>query len=68
VVPRRRYPVAMFAVAVAIGAAQIALSVEPAGQPPLTVAGLPLGAAIQPTPGGFRAQLITVAGSGTVSF
>jgi hypothetical protein len=34
VVPRRRYPVAMFAVAAAIGAVQIALSVEPTGGPP----------------------------------
>src|SRR5215472_16038224 len=49
VVPRRRYPVAMFAVAAAIGAAQIALSVQPTGRSLQTVAGLPIGADIQPT-------------------
>ncbi len=49
VVPRRRYPVAMFAVAVTIGVAQIAFSVEPAGGPQQSVAGLQFGAAIQPT-------------------
>ena len=49
VVPRRRYPVAMFAVAAAIGAAQIAFSVQPAGAPPQSAAGPQLGPAIQPT-------------------
>jgi signal transduction histidine kinase len=49
VVPRRRYPVTMFAVAVTIGAAQVAFSVQPAGEPLPSVAGLQLGAAIQPT-------------------
>jgi signal transduction histidine kinase len=49
VVPRRQYPVAMFAVAAAIGAAQIATSVEPAGGPSQTALGLPLGAASPPT-------------------
>jgi signal transduction histidine kinase len=48
VVPRRRYPVAMFAVAATIGAAQIAFSVQPSGASP-SVAGLQFGAAIQPT-------------------
>ena len=49
VVPRRRYPVAMFAVAVTIGAAQIAFGIQPSGAPPQSVAGLTLGAALQPT-------------------
>jgi signal transduction histidine kinase len=49
VVPRRRYPVAMFAAAVTIGVAQIAFSVEPEGGPGQSVAGLQLGTAIQPT-------------------
>ena len=50
VVPRRRYPVAAFAVAAAIGAAQVAIGVQPAaGRASLLVAGLPLGAVFQPT-------------------
>jgi signal transduction histidine kinase len=50
VVPRRRYPVAAFAVAAAIGAAQVAIGVQPAGAPAsLPVTGLPLGAFFQPT-------------------
>jgi signal transduction histidine kinase len=49
VVPRRRYPVAMFAVAIAIGAAQVVIGIQPASgafQPSL---GLPLSAVLQPT-------------------
>jgi len=48
VVPRRRYPVAAFAVAIIIGATQVAVGVQPAGgaRPDF---GLPLSASLQPT-------------------
>jgi signal transduction histidine kinase len=50
VVPRRRYPVAMFAVAAAIGAAQVAIGVQPAsGAVALPGTGLQLSAILQPT-------------------
>src|SRR5215468_7906237 len=49
VVPRRRYPVAAFAVAAAIGAVQIAIGVQPAGSPAQSDVGPLLGAALQPT-------------------
>jgi len=49
VVPRRRYPVAMFAVAAVIGAAQIAFSLQPAAASRQSAVGLQLGPAIQPT-------------------
>src|SRR5215510_1029780 len=49
VVPRRRYPVAAFAVAAAIGATQIAIGVRPAGGPAQSDVGPLLGAALQPT-------------------
>jgi len=49
VVPRRRYPVAAFAVAAAIGAVQIAIGVQPAGGPAQSDVGPLLGAALQPT-------------------
>ncbi len=50
VVPRRRYPVAAFAAAAAIGAAQVAIGVQPAGGgASLLVTGLPLGAVFEPT-------------------
>jgi signal transduction histidine kinase len=52
VVPRRRYPVAAFAVAIVIGAAQVAIGIQPAGSPggpfPPDV-GLPLSAFLEPT-------------------
>ncbi len=48
VVPRRRYPVAAFAVAAAIGAAQVAIGVQPAGAV-ASLPGIPLGAILQPT-------------------
>src|SRR5215468_6648590 len=49
VVPRRRYPVAAFAVAAAIGAVQIAIGVQPAGGFAQSDVGPLLGAALQPT-------------------
>jgi signal transduction histidine kinase len=50
VVPRRRYPVAAFAVAATIGAVQIALGVEPAGgAATLPVVGAQFSPALQPT-------------------
>ena len=50
VVPRRRYPVAAFAVAAAIGAAQVAIGVQPAsGAASLPGAGATLSKALQPT-------------------
>jgi signal transduction histidine kinase len=50
VVPRRRYPVAAFAVAAAIGAAQIAVGVQPAGgAASLPGSGPQLSTALQPT-------------------
>jgi signal transduction histidine kinase len=50
VVPRRRYPVAAFAVAAAIGAAQVAVGVQPAGgAASLPGSGPQLNAALQPT-------------------
>jgi signal transduction histidine kinase len=50
VVPRRRYPVAAFAVAAVIGAATIAIGVQPAGGATvLPGAGAQLSAALQPT-------------------
>jgi signal transduction histidine kinase len=49
VIPRRRYPVAMFVVAAAIGATQIAYSIEPSGGPQQIVAGVAFGSDIQPT-------------------
>ena len=50
VVPRRRYPVAAFAVAAAIGAAQVAIGVQPSGGAVLLPGpGARLSAALQPT-------------------
>src|SRR5215469_4234031 len=48
VVPRRRYPVAAFAVAIIIGATQVAVGVQPAGSARPDF-GLPLSASLQPT-------------------
>ena len=48
VVPRRRYPVAAFAVAIIIGATQVAVGVQPAGSARPDF-GLPLRASLQPT-------------------
>jgi len=49
VVPRRRYPVAAFAVALVIGAIQVAVGVQPAGTTVQSDFGLPLSAILQPT-------------------
>src|SRR5215471_7867559 len=49
VVPRRRYPVAAFAVALVIGAIQVAVGVQPAGSTVQHGFGLPLSAILQPT-------------------
>jgi signal transduction histidine kinase len=50
VVPRRRYPVAMFAVAAAIGAAQVTIGMQPAGEAvSLPGTSLQLSAIFQPT-------------------
>ena len=50
VVPRRRYPVAMFAVAIAIGAVQVTIGVQPAGGTlSLPGTGAQLNAVFQPT-------------------
>ena len=49
VVPRRRYPVAAFAVALVIGAIQVAVGVQPAGSAVQHGFGLPLSAILQPT-------------------
>jgi signal transduction histidine kinase len=50
VVPRRRYPVAAFAAAAVIGAAQVAIGVQPSGRAGLLPApGARLSAALQPT-------------------
>jgi signal transduction histidine kinase len=50
VVPRRRYPVAAFAVAAAIGAAQVAVGVQPVGAAvSLPGTGLQVSAVFQPT-------------------
>ena len=49
VVPRQRYPVAAFAVAIAIGAAQVAIGIQPAGGAIQPDFGLPLTAGLQPT-------------------
>jgi signal transduction histidine kinase len=50
VVPRRRYPVAAFAVAAAIGAAQVTIGVQPpGGAVSLPGTGLQLSAVLQPT-------------------
>ncbi len=50
VVARRRYPVAAFAVAAAIGAAQVTIGVQPAGEAvSLPGTGLQLSAILQPT-------------------
>jgi signal transduction histidine kinase len=51
VVPRRRYPVAAFAVAAVIGAAQIAIGVQPAGGEAVVLPGVgaQLSSVLQPT-------------------
>ena len=49
VVPRQRYPVAAFAAAIAIGAAQVAVGIQPAGGAIQPDFGLPLTAGLQPT-------------------
>jgi signal transduction histidine kinase len=49
VVPRRRYPVAAFAVAIVIGAIQVAVGVQPAGSTANPDFGLPLSSSLQPT-------------------
>jgi signal transduction histidine kinase len=49
VVPRQRYPVAAFAAAIAIGAAQVAIGIQPAGGAIQPDFGLPLTAGLQPT-------------------
>jgi signal transduction histidine kinase len=49
VVPRRRYPVAAFAVAIVIGAAQVVIGIQPAGGSAQLDAGLPLSAFFEPT-------------------
>ena len=49
VVPRRRYPVAAFAVAFVIGAIQVAVGVQPAGSSGIPDLGLPVSPGLQPT-------------------
>ena len=49
VVPRRRYPVAAFAVAFVIGAIQVAVGVQPAGSSSITGPGLRVSSSLQPT-------------------
>jgi signal transduction histidine kinase len=49
VVPRRRYLVAAFAVAIVIGAIQVAVGVQPAGSTVQPDFGLPLSTSLQPT-------------------
>src|SRR5215472_6142484 len=49
VVPRRRYPVAAFAVAIVIGAIQVAVGVQPAGSSGIPGPGLPVSPSLQPT-------------------
>src|SRR5580704_8995315 len=49
VVPRQRYPVAAFAAAIAIGAAQVAVGIQPAGGAIQPDFGLSLTAGLQPT-------------------
>jgi len=49
VVPRRRYPVAAFAVAIVIGAIQVAVGVQPAGGSSIPDLGLPASPSLQPT-------------------
>jgi signal transduction histidine kinase len=49
VVPRRRYPVAAFAVAIVIGAVQVAVGVQPAGSTANPDFGLPVSPSLQPT-------------------
>jgi signal transduction histidine kinase len=49
VVPRRRYPVAAFAVAILIGAGQVAIGVQPAGGAFQPSVGVPLSAFFEPT-------------------
>src|SRR6516225_1156755 len=49
VVPRRRYPVAAFAVAIVIGAIQVAVGVQPAGSSSIPDLGLPVSPGLQPT-------------------
>ena len=49
VVPRRRYPVAAFAVAIVIGAIQVAVGVQPAGSSGIPDLGLPASPSLQPT-------------------
>jgi len=49
VVPRRRYPVAAFAVAIVIGAIQVAVGVQPAGSSGIPGLGLPVSPSLQPT-------------------
>src|SRR5215469_17149715 len=49
VVPRRRYPVAAFAVALVIGAIQVAVGVQPAGSSGIPGLRLPVSPSLQPT-------------------